>query len=257
MIRKDMTERPLILITNDDGILAQGIQELTSLMCTLGDVAVVAPDGPRSGMACAISAVTPVRMQCVVPQKQALRRMQCSGTPVDCVKLALEHVTGRKPDILVSGINHGDNASVSMHYSGTIGAVLEGCMKDVPSVGFSLRTRKESCNFLPYRQVVLDTVAYVLERGLPQGVCLNVNFPEVDSQLEGVSVCRMARGNWVEEWESAGGETFRLTGRFVNLEPEAEDTDYWALDHGRASITPLRIDATAYPVLPGLKVLES
>ena len=130
-------------------------------------------------------------------------------------------------------------------------------MKDVPSVGFSLRTRKESCNFLPYRQVVLDTVAYVLERGLPQGVCLNVNFPEVDSQLEGVSVCRMARGNWVEEWESAGGETFRLTGRFVNLEPEAEDTDYWALDHGRASITPLRIDATAYPVLPGLKVLES
>ena len=267
MIRKDMTERPLILITNDDGILAQGIQELTSLMCTLGDVAVVAPDGPRSGMACAISAVTPVRLQPVGPQKQALRRMQCkgdnfevwscSGTPVDCVKLALEHVTGRKPDILVSGINHGDNASVSMHYSGTIGAVLEGCMKDVPSVGFSLRTRKESCNFLPYRQVVLDTVAYVLERGLPQGVCLNVNFPEVDSQLEGVSVCRMARGNWVEEWESAGGETFRLTGRFVNLEPEAEDTDYWALDHGRASITPLRIDATAYPVLPGLKVLES
>lgn len=221
MIRKDMTERPLILITNDDGILAQGIQELTSLMCTLGDVAVVAPDGPRSGMACAISAVTPVKLQPVGPQKQALRRMQCSGTPVDCVKLALEHVTGRKPDILVSGINHGDNASVSMHYSGTIGAVLEGCMKDVPSVGFSLRTRKESCNFLPYRQVVLDTVAYVLERGLPQGVCLNVNFPEVDSQLEGVSVCRMARGNWVEEWESAGGETFRLTGRFVNLEPEA------------------------------------
>ena len=257
MIRKDMTERPLILITNDDGILAQGIQELTSLMCTLGDVAVVAPDGPRSGMACAISAVTPVRLQPVGPQKQALRRMQCSGTPVDCVKLALEHVTGRKPDILVSGINHGDNASVSMHYSGTIGAVLEGCMKDVPSVGFSLRTRKEACNFLPYRQVVLDTVAYVLERGLPQGVCLNVNFPEVDSQLEGVSVCRMARGNWVEEWETAGGETFRLTGRFVNLEPEAEDTDYWALDHGRASITPLRIDATAYPVLPGLKVLES
>ena len=257
MIRKDMTERPLILITNDDGILAQGIQELTSLMCTLGDVAVVAPDGPRSGMACAISAVTPVRLQPVGPQKQALRRMQCSGTPVDCVKLALEHVTGRKPDILVSGINHGDNASVSMHYSGTIGAVLEGCMKDVPSVGFSLRTRKESCNFLPYRQVVLDTVAYVLERGLPQGVCLNVNFPEGDRQLEGVSVCRMARGNWVEEWEPAGGETFRLTGRFVNLEPEAEDTDYWALDHGRASITPLRIDATAYPVLPGLKVLES
>ena len=257
MIRKDMTERPLILITNDDGILAQGIQELTSLMCTLGDVAVVAPDGPRSGMACAISAVTPVRLQPVGPQNQALRRMQCSGTPVACAKLALEHVTGRKPDILVSGINHGDNASVSMHYSGTIGAVLEGCMKDVPSVGFSLRTRKESCNFLPYRQVVLDTVAYVLERGLPQGVCLNVNFPEVDSQLEGVSVCRMARGNWVEEWESAGGETFRLTGRFVNLEPEAEDTDYWALDHGRASITPLRIDATAYPVLPGLKVLES
>lgn len=226
-------------------------------MCRLGDVVVVAPDGARSGMACAISAVTPVRLQPVGPQKPGLRRLQCSGTPVDCVKLASEQVAGRKPDLLVSGINHGDNASVSMHYSGTIGAVLEGCMKDVPSVGFSLRTRKEACNFLPYRQVVLDTVAYVLERGLPQGVCLNVNFPEVDSQLEGVSVCRMARGNWVEEWESAGGETFRLTGRFVNLEPEAEDTDYWALDHGRASITPLRIDATAYPVLPGLKVLES
>ena len=256
MADKDMTDRPLILITNDDGILAQGIQELTSLMCRLGDVVVVAPDGARSGMACAISAVTPVRLQPVGPQKPGLRRLQCSGTPVDCVKLALEQVAGRKPDLLVSGINHGDNASVSMHYSGTIGAVLEGCMKGIPSVGFSLRTRRQECDFLPYRQVVLDTVSYVLERGLPQDVCLNVNFPEVDS-LQGVNVCRMARGNWVEEWEPADKDSFCLTGRFVNLEPEAEDTDYWALDHGRASITPLRIDATAYPVLAALKALES
>lgn len=251
-----MTNRPLILITNDDGISAQGIEELTSLMCSLGDVVVVAPDGPRSGLACSITSDTAVKLTPVGPQKDALRRVQCSGTPADCVKLALEHVTGRMPDVLVSGINHGDNSSINMHYSGTIGAVLEGCMKGVHSIGFSLRTSKTRCDFAPYRQVILDTTAHVLAHGLPQDVCLNVNFPEVE-RLQGTSVCRMARGAWVREW-APGKEpgSYGLTGHFECLEPEAEGTDWWAMEHGRAAIVPLQLDMTARAVMGGLKTLE-
>lgn len=225
-------------------------------MCTLGNVVVVAPDGPRSGMGCAITSTSPVRLIPVGPQKEVLRRVQCDGTPADCVKLALEHVTGRMPDVLVSGINHGDNSSINMHYSGTIGAVLEGCMKGVPSIGFSLRTAQKHCDFAPYRQVILDTVSHVLAHGLPQDVCLNVNFPEVP-QLEGASVCRMARGAWVQEWapDKTPG-SYHLTGHFECLEPEAEDTDWWAMEHRCAAIVPLHLDMTARTVMGGLKTLE-
>lgn len=247
-----MRNRPLILISNDDGVYAQGIEVLTELMCTLGDVIVVAPNAARSGAACSITSSNPVRLT-LVRESEGLKVYTCSGTPVDCVKLALEKVLTREPDLVVSGINHGDNASVSIHYSGTIGAVLEACMKGLPAIGFSLRTCQKECDFSPYKEVILRVTRYVLQYGLQKEVCLNVNFPQV-AELQGVNVCRMAKGNWVQEWKNSemAGEYF-LTGYFVNLEPDAEDTDCWAIDHGMAAVTPLQLDATHYPSLAQIK----
>lgn len=241
-----MRNRPLILISNDDGVHAQGIQVLTELMTSLGDVIVVAPDSARSGAACAITPIAPVRLT-LLRNEEGLKVYACSGTPVDCVKLALEKVVPRTPDLVVSGINHGDNASISVHYSGTIGAVLEACMKGVPAIGFSLRTLQKQCDFSPYKETVLRVAHYVLQNGLAQDVCLNVNFPQVP-ELRGLQVCRMARGNWMQEWRETEVEgEYVLTGYFVNLEPKAEDTDYWAIEHDMAAITPLHLDATHYP----------
>ena len=250
-----MQKQPLILITNDDGLNAQGISVLTKCMQKLGQVVVVAPNGARSGSACSITPIVPVSLK-LVSEEENLTVYTCSGTPADCVKLALEKVVPRQPDLVVSGINHGDNASCSLHYSGTMGAVFEGCMKGVPSIGYSLRTRKQECDFQPYLQVVEDVASYVLKNGLPQDVCLNVNFPEVPV-LKGVSVCRMARGIWQSEWKDTDTpDIYTLTGSFTNLEPDAEDTDYWALDHDMASITPLSLDMTYYPSFEMLKSLQ-
>lgn len=246
-----MRNRPLILISNDDGVYAQGIQVLTELMSTLGDVVVVAPDTARSGAACSITAAKPVNLTSI--RNEAFLVYACSGTPVDCVKIALEKIVPRVPDLVVSGINHGDNASINLHYSGTIGAVLEACMKGIPAIGYSLRTVQKTCDFAPYKETILRVARYVLQHGLDRDVCLNVNFPQVD-ELKGVSVCRMARGSWKQEWmETDNAGEYLLTGCFVNLEPEAEDTDYWAIDHGMAAVTPLHLDATHYPSLTRIK----
>ena len=251
-----MVKKSLILVVNDDGVHAQGIRELTRLMQSLGDVIVVAPDAARSGSGCAITPTTPVRLT-LIQQENGIQVFACSGTPVDCVKLAVEKVVPRIPDILVSGINHGDNASVSLHYSGTIGAVLEGCMKDIPSVGFSLKTHDHECDFTPYQDTILRIVTHVLEQGLPQDVCLNVNFPQVPT-LQGVRVARMARGRWVNEWEETAEQgVYKLTGKFINLEPDDPQTDYWALEHGMAAITPLQLDMTHHPTLTSLHTLQS
>lgn len=251
-----MAGKPLILISNDDGYQAQGIQELAQLMTRLGDVVVVAPEGARSGAACSITSVVPVRLA-LISQQPGLTVYSCSGSPVDCVKLALEQVVPRKPDLVVSGINHGDNLSCSLHYSGTVGAVLEACMKGLPAVAFSLRTRDKECDFTPYFSAVLDICQHVLAHGLPQETLLNVNFPQV-SRLLGISVCRMARGEWRCEWLPAQqpGE-FTLSGYFVNLEPEAQDTDCWAVEHGMAAVSPLQLDMTSYAALPSLQPLNS
>ena len=250
-----MLKQPLILITNDDGLGAQGISVLTRCMLKLGQVIVVAPNGARSGASCSITPIVPVRLK-LERQEQNLRVYSCTGTPADCVKLALEKVVPCQPDLVVSGINHGDNASCSVHYSGTMGAVIEGCMKGVPSIGYSLRTRKQECDFRPYLDAVEKVAAHVLKNGLPQDVCLNVNFPEVPI-LKGISVCRMARGIWQSEWKDTDVPgTYKLTGNFTNLEPEAEDTDYWALDHDMAAITPLMLDMTYYPFLDSQKSLQ-
>ena len=249
-----MSNRPLILISNDDGVQAQGIQVLTALMQRLGDVIVVAPDGPRSASSCSISPISTITIT-PIKEQDGLKIYRCSGTPTDCVKLALDGLLTRKPDLVVSGINHGDNASVSVHYSGTVGAVLEACMKQVPAIAFSLKTKEQQCDFGPFEEVIMRTARYVLEHGLPQDVLLNVNFPEVEA-LKGTKVCRLSRGAWRKEMMKVGEGEYRLTGYFENLETDAEDTDYWALDHGFASITPIQLDMTAYGMLNELKSLQ-
>ena len=242
-----MTKRPLILISNDDGVDAQGIQVLTKLMQRLGDVIVVAPNGPRSAASCSISPIDNINIT-LVKEELGLKVWRCTGTPTDCVKLALDGLLDRRPDLMVSGINHGDNASVSVHYSGTVGAAFEACMKAVPAIAYSLKTRSLQCDFRPYEAEVVRIARYVLEHGLPEDVLLNVNFPEVP-ELKGTRVCRTGRGRWMKEMMQVGEGEYRLTGYFQNLEPEAEDTDYWALDHGYASITPIQLDMTAHDYL--------
>lgn len=245
----------LILITNDDGVQAKGIRVLARLMAPLGDVYVVAPSGARSGAGCSITPVQAVELRCL-EVVDGVHFYSCSGTPVDCVKLACEQVVPRQPDLIVSGVNHGDNASVSLHYSGTMGAVFEGCMKGIPSIGYSLRTVNADADFTPYEESIVKIAESILKTGLPAYTCLNVNFPEVD-KLQGVKVARLARGSWSSEWASAhhpsGKQMFWLTGVFTNLEPDATDTDCWALEHGYASVTPVQMDMTDYNCLEKIK----
>lgn len=239
----------LILITNDDGYEAAGIQALVKAVSHLGEVWMVAPDGARSGAAASITCTKPVSYREV-----GERVFACSGKPVDCVKLALERIVPRKPDLLLSGINHGDNASISVHYSGTMGAVLEGCMKGIPSIGFSLYLwRGQRYEEHPLGQDTLDEIgrfcARVLQNGLPQDVCLNVNFP-TDQPFRGWQVCRQARGLWSAEWEPADAPNhYHLTGEFTDLEPDATDTDFAALRAGFCSVVPVTVDTTAHEVI--------
>ncbi len=263
----------LIFLTNDDGIQAQGIRTLAHLMSRLGHVVVVAPDSARSGAGCSITPTHPIELSAwdgfapsgldnTLPEQgpYPIDYYTCSGTPVDCVKIASEQVLRQAPDLMVSGINHGDNASVSLHYSGTIGAVIEATLKRWPAVGFSLRTFKKQANFAPFYDAIVKIAEHVLQNGLPSYECLNVNFPEVD-ELQGIKVGRMATGEWSGEWADAhnphGKKTFWLTGHFTNLEPDAEDTDYWAIDHGYAAITPLYLDMTAHKSIEMLRILET
>jgi len=241
-------KRPLILISNDDGFQAKGINSLIDMVKDLGDVVVCAPNGPRSGNACAFSATTPLRLK-LQKKCEGLEIWSCNGTPVDSVKLALSQLLQRKPDIVIGGINHGDNASVNTHYSGTMGVTLEGCMKYIPSVAFSLCDYNEDADFSPLRPYIHKYTERVLSEGLPIGVCLNINFPKLTT-FQGVKVCRMAHGTWYNEVSTChhprGYDYYWMVGHYRNDEPEADDTDNWALQHGYIAITPTHIDVTAY-----------
>ena len=247
--------RPLILISNDDGYEAKGINDLIEMVRTLADVLVCAPDGPRSGQACAFSATTPLRLR-LREKREGVEIWSCNGTPVDCVKMALANLCPRKPDMVIGGINHGDNASVNTHYSGTMGVTLEGCMKYIPSVAYSLCDYRADADFAPLRSYIQRITRHVLENGLPIGVCLNVNFPLLDV-FKGVRVCRMSRGTWLNETTRChhprGYDYWWMVGHYQNDEPEAEDTDRWALDHGYVAITPTQIDVTAHQHISGFK----
>lgn len=255
-----VSTKPLILISNDDGYLAKGINELVSFLLPMADIFVVAPDGPRSGMACAITSQLPVTVS-FVSQSEGVSVYKCSGTPTDSIKLALETVTPRTPNLIIGGINHGDNSAVNVHYSGTMGVVLEGCMKSIPSIGFSVCDHDPDLDFTPTRPYIQRIVSQVLEKGLPTGTCLNVNFPK-SAPYKGVKVCRQTAGRWENEWISIphprGGDSnlYWLTGNFANYEPQATDSDRWAIENGYVSITPTQIDMTAYTLLEEMKKWE-
>lgn len=244
-------EKPLILLSNDDGVNAKGLNELIRGLRGMGEIIVMAPNSPRSGASGCITSEQPVRYH-KVREEEELTVYQCTGTPVDCVKLALHAVVPRRPDVVIGGINHGDNSSVNVHYSGTMGVVIEGCLKGIPSIGYSLCNHAADADFSPLLPYVRRITGEVLEHGLPSGVCLNVNFPNVPA-FGGVRICRQTRGNWINEWHRSrhphGGEYFWLTGEFQNDEPEAEDSDHWALNHGYVAITPTQIDMTAYAMM--------
>jgi len=222
------------------------------MLTGLGELLVCAPDTARSGYSCAYTANVPLRLK-LQRQEKDLQVWSCDGTPVDCVKLALEQLcNGRKPDMVIGGINHGDNASVNTHYSGTMGIASEGCMKYIPSVAFSLCDMHEDADFSPLTPYVKFITQRVLREGLPMGVCLNVNFPLVET-FKGVKICRMAHGTWGDESVKCrhprGQEYYWMTGSYTNDEPEATDTDNYALSHGYVAITPTTIDVTAYDML--------
>ncbi|MDE6646681.1 MAG: 5'/3'-nucleotidase SurE, partial [Prevotella sp.] len=248
-------ERPLILIANDDGYKAKGINSLIDMVRDMGDVLVCAPEGGRSGFACAFSATTPLTLT-LRHREEGVEVWSCNGTPVDCVKMALAELCPRKPDLVLGGINHGDNASVNTHYSGTMGVTMEGCMKYIPSVAFSLCDYRADADFEPLRPYVRQMVQRVLREGLPTGVCLNVNFPLAPA-FQGVKVCRMAKGMWGNEvtrcHHPRGYDYWWMVGQYTNDEPEAADTDNWALGHGYVAITPTQVDVTAYEALANMK----
>lgn len=250
-----MKHKPLILVTNDDGISAPGLKFLAETMCLLGEVVVVAPDKPQSGMGHAITITLPLRLQ-KIKTDHAFKEYFCTGTPVDCVKLAIDKVLHRKPDLLVSGINHGSNSSVNIIYSGTMSAALEGAMEHIPSAGFSLTEYAYNADFTHTRPYILSICRNILQNGIPAGTCLNVNFPPNHSRLKGVKVCRQANAFWKEEFDERddphGKKYYWLTGVFENPD-NGKDTDEWALSHHYVSIVPVHFDFTAHQAIPLIK----
>jgi 5'-nucleotidase len=251
------SKRPLILVTNDDGISAPGIGALIEVMKDMGDVVVVAPDKPQSGMGHAITINSTLRIN-KVRIHDVMEEYSCTGTPVDCVKIAVNKLLSRKPDLCVSGINHGSNMSINVIYSGTMSAAVEGAIESIPSIGFSLLNESIDADFSAAKKVVKVVAAQVLKHGLPPDVCLNVNIPKLDKdQIKGIRVCRQARANWIEELDErhdpSGKQYFWLTGKFDNFEKGKKDTDVWALENGYVSVVPTQFDMTAHTAIKSLK----
>ncbi len=252
------THRPFILVSNDDGYHSPGIRLLSETLSSMADLLVCAPESARSGYSCAFSADAPLRLK----RRHNLGDIEvwsCNGTPVDCVKLALDQLCqGRMPDLIVSGVNHGDNSTVNTHYSGTMGVAREGAMKNIPSVAFSSCYYDEQAPLAPLVPYILRFASAVLSQGLPKGVCLNINFPAAQ-EFRGVRVCRMTFGRWVNEVVKArhprGYDYYWMVGNYANDEPEANDTDQWALSHGYVAVTPTTVDVTAYNFIKGAREL--
>jgi len=245
-----MTKKPLILVTNDDGITAPGIRTLIEIMNSLGDVVVVAPDSPQSGMGHAITVNSTLFVEKVKVDNGKQMEYSCSGTPADCVKLAVNQILKRKPDLCVSGINHGSNSSINVIYSGTMSAAIEAGIEGIPAIGFSLLDYSWNANFEATKLYIKSIAENVLKEGLPRDVVLNVNIPNLSKQeLKGIKICRQARALWEEEFDKRtnpqGREYYWLTGKFVNLD-HGEDTDEWALKNDYISVVPVQFDLTAH-----------
>jgi len=243
---------PSILVVNDDGITAPGIKALMDAMKDLGRVVVVAPDSPQSGMGHAITIGKPLRLD-KVDIYEGYEMYRCSGTPVDCVKLAVNKIfKGKKPDLCVSGINHGLNNSINILYSGTMSAAVEGAIESIPSIGFSLDDYTLQADFSHCIKYVKEIATQVLQNGLPGGTLLNVNFPNI-SHIKGIKIVRQADAKWAEEFDERIDPHKRpyywLTGVF-QLNDGGEDTDVWALENGYVSVVPVQFDMTAHHAIP-------
>lgn len=237
-------KKPLILVTNDDGITAPGLRSLVKYMKDIGDVVVVAPDSPQSGKGHAITLDNTLFSAKLVVDKEkgAPLEYSCSGTPADCVKLALQELLDRKPDICVSGINHGSNSSINVIYSGTMSAAIEAGIEGIPAIGFSLCDYAWDADFSHAEKAVKSIVRKALKNGIPKGVVLNVNIPKTKkSDIKGIKICRQAKANWKEKFDKrkspAGRDYYWLTGEFLLLD-KGEDTDEWALANNYISVVP-------------------
>ena len=250
-------KKALILIVNDDGINAPGIRKLISIMNDFGEVVVVAPDGPQSGKGHAITIESTIRCDKVIIDDGPQTEYSCSGTPVDCVKLAVNKLITRKPDLCVSGINHGSNSSINVIYSGTMSAAVEGALEGIPSIGFSLLDYSHEADFSEGEKYIREITQSVLDNNLPDGVCLNVNIPKSvdDKKIKGIKVCRQAKANWVEEFDERedpkGRKYYWLTGKFVNYD-KGDDTDERALENHYISVVPVQYDVTAHHAISKL-----
>lgn len=245
-----MKKKPLILVTNDDGITAPGIRALIEVMNTLGTVVVVAPDSPQSGMGHAITINSTLEVTAISVSEGPQKEYQCSGTPADCVKLAINELMDRKPDLCVSGVNHGSNASINVIYSGTMSAAIEAGIEGVPAIGFSLLDYNWDADFECLKPFIKTITENALKNKLPQDVVLNVNFPKrPQGDILGIKICRQAKAHWVEKFDKRqspmGRDYYWLTGEFIN-EDRGEDTDESALEEGFISIVPTQFDLTAH-----------
>lgn len=255
-------QKPLILVTNDDGITAPGLRSLIQFASEIGDVIVVAPDSPQSGMGHAITINNTLyaTKMTTIEKDGANAEYSCSGTPADCVKLGLQELLDRKPDIVISGINHGSNASINVIYSGTMSAAIEAGIEGVPAIGFSLCDYTWKADFSQSKGYIQKIIQEALANGIPQGVVLNVNIPKLQTnELKGVKICRQARANWKEKFDKRtspmGKDYYWLTGEFELLD-KGEDTDEWALANGYISVVPTQFDLTAHHSIQQLNAWE-
>lgn len=253
--------RPTILVTNDDGYDAPGITHLVTSLRGLARIVVVAPDSPRSGFGASFTCTRPVTLRRISADADLLV-YACSGTPVDCVKLALHRFFSEEaPNLIVSGINHGGNDSICIMYSGTMGAALEGAVVGVPAIGFSILDHRRTADFSHAVAYTRSITEQALKQGMPKGVALNVNIPAV-ADIEGVRVCRMAAGLWEKEFhylqgdENADEAVFQVTGEYRNLEPEALDTDRYWLERNYVSVVPVGVDYTVHVHLDTFQYLN-
>jgi 5'-nucleotidase len=254
-----MNDEKLILVVNDDGITAPGIKALVQAVMHLGKVVVVAPDKPQSGMGHAITIGNPLRLQ-KVEQFVGIESYQCSGTPVDCVKLAVDKVFHRKPDLCVSGINHGSNSSINIIYSGTMSAAMEAAIEGIPAIGFSLLDYSFEANFEAAQKIASTLAQKMLSQPWPVGTLWNVNIPKLGfNKIKGIKACRQAKAKWEEEYDERADPSnkkyYWMTGKFINQEATATDTDESALAMDYVSLVPVQFDLTNYEQLKNIQSL--
>lgn len=256
-----MNKKPIILVTNDDGIFAPGLKFLVKVASKFGKVIVVAPDKPQSGMGHAITINSSLSINKTNYHDVEIE-FSCSGTPVDCVKIAVNHILKKKPDLVLSGINHGSNSSINVIYSGTMSAAIEGALEGTPSIGFSLCDYSNNADFSQSEYFITKIIKNALAHKMPKGICLNVNIPKNKfKKLKGIRIVRQAKGNWIESFEERkdpyGRNYYWLSGEFMNFEPEANDTDEWALKNNYISVVPTHADLTAHNLLNKLNYFET